>query len=213
MILVLLLLLVNNLILLPDTLLAQDERYVRRMIKGMGKESSEQYRAPPFWQVESAYYNFDLNEDGVVEKFQWLIRDGLHSVQILNSKKQLLFEQPLPAVGGGSWPYKIRIASLSAKAKVILIYSYQGFRSYLEPYGSTQVYFITLDNNDLTTLRSQTGPYVWEESEKLFHRYHQRFFDLTFKDIDRDGTKEIVIRSHKIVRVYSYHGMGRWKEI
>lgn len=194
-------------------LFAQNERFIRSMFADqISKKENLNSNKKHKWVVSTPLYQIDLNEDGVAEHIQVSKKDAEEWFVIMNSKRISLLEVKLDRIGMESFVYKVRLITISKTATVLIIYHYQGYYKDINFLGRTKVYFVSIDNKDLSTLKYYAGPTIWEEKESFPNRYSQRFYDIKVEDLDLDGTKEIFTTYGRITHIYTYQGKGRWLE-
>lgn len=190
---------------------AQDEKFIRQILtQNLKKNVEEGADAAYHWQVHSGAYNFDLDNDGLQEKFYLSKKDGQDWITLLDYTGKKIFEKKLQAKGHGSVLYKIRLVSLSPAHKALLLHFYEGHSSFVNTYGSARFYFITWDNNNLDTLAMFEGPSFFDEEKLGDKHYHRREYKLNVYDYNRDGIKEVSVRFNLIERIYFYQGKGQW---
>lgn len=152
----------------------------------------------------------DLTDDHRPEKLFTAKRDGEDWLQIYGHDGELVFKKTLDTQGPWSRLYRIQVRKLNEQSKVMVLYFYEGITRYLEFQGTTRIYFVSYDNNDLKTLRMYKGPVIWDEKRGFKEHYHQRIYDVSFYDLDGDKTREVSISYGRMNRVYKYLGNGSW---
>lgn len=194
---------------------AQDERLIRKYFTNKNLIISEKQKLDKdyFFQVNSPIYRIDLNSDQKKEMIIWDIKDGRNWINIYNIYKKRIKRFELTTKGHGSKVYRISIRKISAKTKILFVYFYEGKTKYLDFTGSSRVYFISIDNNNLNTLSIYKGPAIWGEGEYRNTHYHQRKYRLSLFDFNNDGVLEVLIKDHKNSRVYFYEKYQTWIEI
>jgi hypothetical protein len=192
---------------------AQDERYYRQILKGElpsfnqdAKEDQEHQ-----YSVLGAFYTVDLNGDGVEEIIQPQKRDGVDWIEIKDSSKRKIFEAKLLAMGGESHIYKIKMAQISQKTKLLLIYLDEG-RTVGRRFESTaRIFLLTFDNNDLSTMQITEGPHYFHEKEGQREQYWRRDYAVEIRDVDQNGTRDVIVQFNHIQRIMIYKGKGEWE--
>jgi hypothetical protein len=194
--------------------LGQDERFFRQIFSGDLDQAAPKVEPKEyFYRVNSPFYEFDLDGDFRSESFVLEKKDGedWFHIHAYGEIKKRHLSYRLEASGPKSRIYKISVRQLSAETKLILLYFYQGVNKYLEMRGTTRLYFLTMDNNDLTTLSMYKGPVVWDEFRSFKGHYHQRNYGVSLFDYNKDGIRELAIKYHLISEVYFYQGKGNWR--
>jgi hypothetical protein len=190
---------------------AQDERYFREIFTGemIHKDKKEEAKKV-YYQAFTPRYIFDLNNDGDKEKFFYETRDAGHNFYIENSHNELLYKASFESVGKGAHLYRVGIHHLNPQTTVLLLYFFEGSIDYLNFQGTSRLYFLTIEDNDLHKIYLNRGPIIWEEFQNTKGHYRQRPFDISLIDYNHDGTREIAVKNHLISRVYLYRGKGLW---
>lgn len=190
---------------------AQDERLFRELLLH-NKHSKLINKVKPtyFLKARSNSHMVDLTGDHRPEKLFTAKRDGEDWLQIYDHAGELLFKKTLDTQGPWSRLYRIQVRKLNEKSKVMLLYFYEGITRYLEFQGTTRIYFVTYDDNNLKTLRMYKGPVIWDEKRGFKDHYHQRVYDVSFFDLDGDETREVTVSYGRMNRVYKYLGKGSW---
>lgn len=196
-----------------NELIAQDERFMRKLFSGELHNSSvrpdlKEYKI----RTVSPFYAIDLNEDGLDEHVIVEKKDGEDWIHIYGVTKLRIKSFQLEPAGVDSKLYRISLRKISSKTKVLLLHFYEGYNKYLGFYGSVRLYFVTIDFNNLRTLSIFKGPSIWEEGMDFRKRYHRRNLKYSLYDFNGDGIREIVVKHHLISRVYFYTDFyGKWK--
>lgn len=199
------------LFLFSSAVLAQDERDYRSLFLGRLKKQEEQLPATSYkWKVNTPFYYIDLTGDGLEESFGVEKRDGEDWIHFLDLLKRPFRSFRLEATGADSYLYKVKIAQISPRTKLMILYFFEGKNQTVEYQSSGRLYFITIDDQKLSSLSLFKGPYFIAEKQELPEHYHQRQFTVNLEDINHDGYKEVIVRYHQINRVYSYLGEGKW---
>lgn len=197
--------------LFSQVILAQDERDYRALFLGKLKREAEESPAPNYkWRVNTPFYYLDLTGDNLEESFGIEKRDGEDWIHFLDLLKRPFRSFKLDATGAESFLYKVQLSRISKRAQVLILYFFEGKNRTTEYRSTGRLYFITIDDSKLATLSLFKGPYIMDEKEELPEHYHQRKFNVMLEDVNKDGTKEIIVRYHLINRVFSYLGSGKW---
>jgi hypothetical protein len=189
---------------------SQDERYFRELFLGRPLFPKKIERPSVKWRSNSPFYQIDLDGKYGKESFVLEKRDGEDWLLIFNLHKERVFEKKLETLGRGSKVYRMNIRDLSKKTKLIAIHFYQGHTEYLNFKGTAKMYFLTIDNQDLSTLSLNSGPTFWVEKEIRNGYFHRRFYHFSLFDYDEDGIKEVAIKHHLITHLFKYKGKGKW---
>lgn len=194
--------------------MAQDERYFREIYTGeMLPRKAVDENKKIYYQAYTPRYVFDLNNDGEKEKFFYETRDGEHFFYLENTRNEQLYKGPFESVGKGAHLYRVGIHHLNSKTTVLLLYFYEGSIDYLNFQGTSRLYFLTIEDNDLHKIFFNKGPIIWEEFQNTKGHYRQRPYEISLIDYNQDGTREIAIKHHLISRVYIYRGKGQWANL
>ena len=155
----------------------------------------------------------DINGDKIEERIAYEGRDGEIWFSIYNNSGHQIFSYRLDAVGKGASLYRIRVRDISSRTKLLLLYFYQGNHDYLSFKGRSRLYFVTIDDKRLDKINAFKGPTFWEEAKHAQGHYHQRAYNISLKDYNRDGIMEVMVSHHLINTIYMYVDYGRWREI
>jgi hypothetical protein len=191
-------------------LLAQDERYFRDLFSGELTRDKFQEKKKYKWEVETPFYDIDLDGDSWPESFVFAKKDGEDWINIYDKHKTLFFSKRLASKGADSGVYKISFHKLGPKYSVLLIYFNEGYTYYLNYLSTARLYFLSIDNQNLKTMRLERGPQVWREQEKRYKKYGLRKYEVGVKDLDGDGERDILVKFNNISRAYLYRGKGKW---
>jgi hypothetical protein len=198
-------------VIFSNTLFAQDERFLRQLFTGGVQEADDKERkAKVHYRVHSPFYEFDIDGDLRNEKFLIEKRDSQTWLHIHNYKREIIFSYKFETKGLRSDLYKIQVRNLSKNSRIFMLYYYEGKTEYVDFFGTSRVYFLTVDNSDLKTLAMKKGPAIWEEAEVGRLHYRQRSYDVSLFDYNKDGVNEVTIKYHLSSKVYFYKGMGKW---
>lgn len=136
---------------------AQDERYFRQLFSGeLNKKSSEEAKKYS-WYVHTPYYSLDLNRDGKEEQLTFVKKDNEDWLDILDSDKNKIFSYRFENKGYDSELFRIELKTLGPSTSVLLLYYYEGVSKYIDFQGTSRIYAVTIDNNDLKTLSAFKG--------------------------------------------------------
>ena len=155
-------------------------------------------------------YLIDLTGDGRKERIHFVNRDGKDRIFVKNSWGKSLYQYDFRAVGLDATPYKILFRSLSPSSKVLVIYYYEGYTDYLKLMGSSRLYFLSFDKNDLKTLNMYRGPSVFYEHVAQGKSYRRREYKVELVDFNRDGKRDVLVRYNGILDIFLYRGQGSW---
>lgn len=191
---------------------AQDERYFRQLFSGeinKGKEEVDEKKYSYF--VHTPYYALDLNRDGVPEQIVFVKKDNEDWIEILNSEKKKIFGYLFENKGYDSELFRVELKTLSPTSSILLLYYYEGISKYINFQGTSRVYAITIDNNDLNTMKAFKGPSFFDEQKTFKGHYHKRNYEVILEDLNRDGVKELIVKHRNTSTVFMYKGHGLWQ--
>lgn len=190
---------------------AQDEKVFRDLYLFSERQKIKS-KVPKSYRIRarSNRHHLDLDEDNRQESFYFAKRDGENWIHFFDWKGKEIFVSQLDAVGPWSRLFRIQVRQISKTTKVVLLYFFEGITKYLEFQGTSRMYFLTLDNNDLSTLSLYKGPILWDEVRGFKDHYHQRKYEVSFFDLDKDKTREIAVKYGRMTRIYKYLGKGKW---
>jgi len=200
---------------MPWVARAQDERYFRQiysgdLVKKFDFTDEKKYLA----KLHGPYYELDLNGDKVNEEILFIKKDGEDWVEIYGKdtkgERTKLLSLQLINEGINSELFRMEFKSVSPTTKVIILHYFEGFTNYTEIHSSARIYWVTIENNDLKTLKSFAGPSIFEELKNIKGHYHLRNYRVYLQDFNNDGYKEIVIKSNMNSKVFYYVGKGKW---
>ncbi|MBF0313189.1 MAG: hypothetical protein HQK50_17385 [Oligoflexia bacterium] len=199
---------------------AMNERVVRSIFSGeLLKESLIKENPMPNeykWHVSTPTYHFDLNSDSKEESFIIEKKDGEDWFYVTDNFHNKLLAERLERRGHESFVYRIRGVRISSKTRLFLVYYYQGYHQFINFHATSILYFLTIDDNDLHSLKMVKGPTIWDEynqkGQHLGQHYHQRYFDVTISDLNHDGVSEVILEVQKLSHVFVYLGNGKWQE-
>lgn len=198
-------------LLLAIPALAQDEKVFRDLYlyskrQKIKKRVKKEYRI----KARSNRHHIDLNGDNRQESFYYAKRDGENWIHFFNPKGKEIFAAEIDATGPWSRLFKVQMRALSKKTKVLFLYFYEGVTKYLEFQGTSRLFFITIDNNDLKTMSIYKGPILFDEKRGFKDHYHQRKYEVSLFDLDADFVREVSIKYGRMTRLYKYLGKGKW---
>ena len=190
---------------------AQDERQFRDLFAGefdsnVKDESIKEYK----FMANTPLYKIDLNSDHRKESIVFESKDGESWIHILAYDQTRLKSFKLETNGYKARVYKIRMKNLSNSTLSLVVYFYEGVTEYTELNSTSRLYFITVDKKSLESLSMFKGPIFWEEKRSAQKHYHQRPNHLSFIDLNKNGTREIVVKQGQNSSVFMYKGMGSW---
>lgn len=194
---------------------AQDERYYRQILNGElpSFNQTTQEVVDHQFNVKGARYLVDLNGDGIEEIIQPQKRDGVDWIEILGTGSQKIFEAKLLAMGGESAIYKVKVAQISTKTKLLILFLDEGKTNGRRFESTARIFLMTFDNNDLTTMHLSQGPHYFHEKEGQREQYWRRDYSVEVRDINADGTRDVVVQFNHIQRIMLYKGQGEWERL
>lgn len=194
----------------------QDERYFRQIFSGelAKKEMKANDQKKYSYLIHTPYYALDLNHDNNPEDLVFVKKDSEDWIEILEEvkgEKKKIFSYRFETKGYNSELYRIEFKKLSSKTSVLIMYYYEGLSKYTEMQGTSRIYLITIDNDDLKTLTAFKGPSFFEEHKSLKGHYHLRNYQVYLKDLNNDDVKELIVKYRETSQVFLYDGNGKWK--
>lgn len=203
------------LLLVPWKVMAQDERYFRQILSGeLARDAAKSSDKKYSYYIHTPFYALDLNYDGAAEKIIFVKKDGEDWIEIFEEKarvKTKIFSYQFETKGFGSELFRIELKKLSPTTSILVLYYYEGVTRYIEMQSTSRVYVITIDNNDLKTMNTFKGPSFFEEHKSFKGHYHLRNYQVYLKDLNDDGTKELISKFRETSQVFIYNGNGKWK--
>lgn len=192
--------------------MAQDERYFRQLFSGeinkkVEKEDIKKYS----YFVHTPYYALDLNRDGKDEQVVFVKKDNEDWIEILDNEKTKIFSYRFENKGFDSELFRIELKTLSPETSILLLYYYEGISRYINFQGTSRIYAITIDNNDLKTLAAFKGPNFFDEQKTFKGHYHKRHYNVYLDDLNKNKVKELVIKHRDYSYVFVYKGAGKWQ--
>lgn len=192
--------------------LAQDERYFRQLFSGELAGKSEVIDAKKYsYLIHTPYYALDLNRDQQVEHIVFAKKDNEDWIEIFNQDKKKIYSYRFENKGFDSELYRLELKTLSDKTSIVILYYYEGVSKYINFQGTSRVYAITIDNNDLSTMATLKGPSIFDEQRTFKGHYHKRNYDVYLEDLDKDFIKELIIKHRNSSNVFVYKGAGKWQ--
>lgn len=191
---------------------AQDERTIRQIFSGeILKESVIEKSKEYSYVLHTPYYALDINNDQSNEFLAFVKKDSEDWVEIFDQNKKKFYSYQLEPKGFGSELFRIEKRTLSNQTQVLILYYYEGVTKYIDFQGTSRVYVITIDKNDLTTLAAFKGPSFFDEKRTLKGHYHKRHYDVLLEDLNKDFVRELIVKARNISEVFLYSGNGKWK--
>lgn len=203
------------LLFLSFSLQAQDERYYRQMLAGDLPQFSDELKESPVSpiSIDGPHYNIDLNGDGILESVRPAKREGIDYVIVQNAAKTVVFEGKMLAMGGESTIYKMRFVHLSKNTKALVIFLDEGATHGLQFESTARIFVLTWDNDDFGSMKLSQGPHFYHEKEKQRDQYWSREYQVGVRDLNNDGTREIIVHYNHIQRIMQYKGKGEWERL
>lgn len=190
---------------------AQDERFFRQLFSGDLVKSNEIADIKKYNYIfHSPYYAVDINRDRKEENLVFVKKDSEDWVEILDVDKKKIFSYKLEPKGFDSELFKIELKTLSNNTDVLLLHYYEGVSKYIEFQGTSRVLAVTIDDRDLGSLKTFTGPSFFDEHRTQRGHYHKRHYQVYLEDLNKDNVKELVVKHQRMSNVFLYLGNGRW---
>ncbi len=194
---------------------AQDERYYRQILNGelpkLTEEAKDIYEHQ--FNVKGASYSVDLNGDQFNEIIQPQKRDGVDWIEIRDNSQRKVFEAKLLAMGSESSLYKIKLAQISEKTKVMVLFLDEGKTAGRRFESTGRIFLISYDDNDFSTMRLTQGPHFFHEKEGQRDQYWRKSYDVEIRDLDKNGVREVIVEFNHIQRIMRYLGKGEWERL
>lgn len=191
--------------------LAQDERSFRQLFRAeLDKEVRDESTEEAKYVVSTPLYKIDLDGDHRKESIFYEFKDGKSWIHFLNYDETRRKSFKLEVNGFGAKVYKIRVRNLSTDTLGLVFYFYEGLTKYTEMNSTVRLYFVTIDNKDLSKIYMEKGPIFWEEKRTHQGHYFQRPNNLSFVDFNKNGTKEILVKQGNTANVFMYLKKGKW---
>jgi len=139
---------------------SQDERFFRKIFSGelISPKSDEPIIKV---SVESPEYKIDLNRDSFPESFKTLKKDGSDYIQFFDYRGNLLANIALDPMGINSKLYKVQLKTLSKNTDVLILYYYEGYNLAVQFEAAARLYFLTIENRDLSNIYFYKGPHFF----------------------------------------------------
>jgi hypothetical protein len=189
---------------------SQDERYFRELFSGELTQEKRKVQKTYKWMANSPIYEIDLGSNKYPESLVIEKKDGEDWIHIHDDKKNRIFSFHFDVNGKDSLVYRISKKRISNITDLLIIYYYEGNTDYRNFSGSVRLYFLTVDNRDLSTISVHKGPVYWDEREVPGGKYSQKKFGVELIDFNHDGIMEIAIGAKYLSRVYFYKSKGKW---
>ena len=190
---------------------AQDERYFRQLFSGEILKSNQKIDVKKYsYFVHTPYYALDLNRDGISEQIAFVKKDNEDYIEIFNQDKTKIFSYRFENKGYDSDLFRVELKTLSPKTSILLMYYYEGVSKYINFQGTSRIYAVTIDNQDLKTLAAFKGPSFYDEQKTFKGHYHKRNYDVYLEDLNKDSVKELVVKHRNVSNVFVYLGEGKW---
>ena len=191
---------------------AQDERYFRQLFSGEINNKKELVETKKYsYFVHTPYYAIDLNRDKLDENIVFVKKDNEDWIEILDSNKTKIFSYRFENKGFDSELFRVELKTLSNSTSILLLYYYEGVSKYINFQGTSRVYAITIDNNDLKTMSAFKGPSFFDEQKTFKGHYHKRNYHVYLEDLDKNGVKELIVKHRDYSYVFVYSGSGKWQ--
>ncbi|MBH47250.1 MAG: hypothetical protein CME71_03670 [Halobacteriovorax sp.] len=156
-------------------------------------------------------YELDLDNDNRVEYIILEKRDSEDWLHIHNYERTRIYSLKFVRKGWESDVYKVNLRQLSEDTKILLISYYEGHNQGNNFTGTSRLYAISFEKNDLKTLSGVRGPEIWDEFKDTKIHYHRRPHHVSLFDFDSDGVREVAVRHHLSTKVMKYLGKGQWR--
>jgi hypothetical protein len=189
---------------------AQDERYYRQIFTGELPKSDTSPEINQQFFVKGAIYHLDLDDDKIEEMIEPSKIDGVDWIEIKSSGGSTHFKTKLPAIGGVSTLYKIKLVRITSSAKALILFLDEGVTSGLFFESTARIYVLTYEKNNLKEMALTLGPHFFHEKERQREQYMRRDYSVNVYDIDGDGIREISVQYNHIQRIMKYMGNGEW---
>ena len=193
--------------------MAQDERMFRSAVLGSFIPQEEKVKIPTryFYKTNSDMYRLDITGNGYKEGIVFEKIDGENWLHFHDNRMKRIKSFPLIATGVRARPYKIALRQANATTRLLLVYFYEGYSNYLDFHGSARIYIVTIKNGDIANSVVTRGPQYFEESEEIFNRYYIKRLKIYTKDLDGDGTNELIFSKHLMTTILVLQDDGKWR--
>lgn len=190
---------------------AQDERFFRQLFSGdLARPSDRVDQKKYSYVIHSPFYQLDINRDAKEENIVFVKKDNEDWLEVLDQEKKKVYSYQFENKGFDSELFKIELKTLSPSTSVLLLYYYEGVSRYIEFQGTSRIYALTIDNNDLGTMKTFKGPSFFDEHKTQRGHYHKRHYQVFLEDFNDDKVKELVVKHQRMSNVFVYKGEGRW---
>ena len=189
---------------------AQDERFFRRLMTGELGREVEKASAEPKYVFSGATYRVDLNSDGKEEGLQVVKRDLIDWLDVLNEDGIPVFKARLLPAGIDARIDRIRLVDLSPNLRVLILQYYEGKTEGRQMEATGRLWILSFEKKDIYNIKLTQGPAYWHEFEKIREQYGRRLYSLSVRDIDGDGTKDIMVAFNHMMHIFRYAGNGKW---
>ncbi len=195
----------------PLNIWAQDETIFRELYLYADKEKIKKRVEKDYkLKARSNRHLIDMTGDDRPESFYTAKKDGEDWFHLFDNKGKEVFRYQLDANGPWARLFRIQKRVLNDKTDVYLLYFYEGITKYLNFKGTSRLYLLTIDNKDLKSASVYKGPILWDETRDFRDHYHQRKYEVSLFDLDRDKIREVTVNYGRMSRVYKYLGKGKW---
>jgi hypothetical protein len=192
--------------------LAQDERYFRQLFSGEISKSKDKNEDKKYtYVVHTPYYYLDLNKDSISEQIVFAKKDNEDWIEIFDHEKNKIFSYRFDNIGFESDLFRIEQKTLGPQTSILILYYYEGISNYINFQGTSRIYAITIDNNNLKSLKAFKGTSFFDEVKTFKGHYHKRNFQVYLDDLNNDKVKELVIKHRNDSDVFVYRGDGKWQ--
>jgi hypothetical protein len=202
-------------VLVPWRAMPQDERYFRQIFSGeLTKDELKPDDKKYSYFLHTPFYSVDLNRDKNPEEIIFVKKDSEDWIEIFENHagvRNKVFSYRFETKGYDSELFRIEFKKLSDTTSVMVLYYYEGISKYTEMQSTSRIYLVTIDNNDLKTMKAFKGPSVFEEHKSLKGHYHLRNYQVYLQDLNNDGIKEVIVKYRNVSQVLLYDGDGKWK--
>ena len=198
--------------LLSTSVFGQDERFYQKLFQ---RSSDKNFEKTGVYKnrVTSDKYMLDLNRDSVLESFQIEKRDGIDAIIINDSFGKKTFEATLLPKGANSRIMKASFKRVSSNVDVLILHYYEGENKYPTFESSARIYFLTIQNKNLNSIRLDKGPFFWSETEKTNGKYWRRRYKVSSIDANKDGSLEVLVSDGRSSRVYQFSESKGWTQL
>lgn len=195
--------------------MAQDERYFRQLFSGelvSAEEAKKPEKSYSFY-IHTPRYSLDINRDKKDESLIFVKKDNEDWIEIFDHQQTKIFSYQFENKGFDSELFRIEFKRLSPQTSILVLYYFEGISRYIEYQATARVYAITIDDNNLSTLKGFKGPSFFDEFRSLKGHYHQRNYNVYLQDLNNDSVKELIVRHRLTSDVFLYAGNGKWRTL